>query len=407
MQNPTDPAEASIPTETVRESPNLNQYPTFTVRRKAAKRSERWYQTTATPLPPPPQAEFIPARKKRRLDEPRLTATDEAATKNRSHATTVARPPNDHAATTTDSDHSVMGMHPKAKTTCTWKSRKWTPEEDVKLTSAFANTRKKKLAQEYLIDWVAIATLIPGRTNLQCAQRWRNVLDPNSTPTAGRKRTWTADEDVKLKNSVQLHGGKDWKAIAVLVPGRSKCQCKMRWYSAFHLSNIALTTGRTGKWTADEDSKLKVAVQMHGGKDWKAIATLVLTRTESQCCRRWHDALDPSIALTAGRTGRWTADEDSKLKGAVQMHGDKNWVVMAALVPGRTKFQCCRRWRDVLDPSIALTAGRTGKWTADEVIKLKGAVQTHGSSKSWDEISALVQGRTKLQCYHRWHAYQI
>jgi hypothetical protein len=73
--------------------------------------------------------------------------------------------------------------------------------------------------------------------------------------------------------------------------------------------SIALTAGRTGKWTADEDSKLKVAVQMHGGKDWKAIATLVQGRTERQCCRRWHnllgrDVLDPSsIAVTAGRTG--------------------------------------------------------------------------------------------------------
>jgi hypothetical protein len=79
MQNPTDPAEASIPTETVRESPNLNR--TFTVRRKAAKRSERWYQITATPLPPSPQGGDIPARKKPRLDEPIPTATDEVAKK--------------------------------------------------------------------------------------------------------------------------------------------------------------------------------------------------------------------------------------------------------------------------------------------------------------------------------------
>jgi hypothetical protein len=47
--------------------------------------------------------------------------------------------------------------------------------------------------------------------------------------------------------------------------------------------------------------------------------------------------LAPSIALTAGRTGTWEEDEDSKLKEAVQTHGDKDWVTISLLVPGRTK----------------------------------------------------------------------
>jgi hypothetical protein len=33
-----------------------------------------------------------------------------------------------------------------------------------------------------------------------------------------------------------------------------------------------------------------------------------------------------------GRSGTWTAGEDSKLKDAVQTHGDKDWVAIAALV---------------------------------------------------------------------------
>jgi hypothetical protein len=56
----------------VRESPNLNR--TFTVRRKAAKRSERWYQTTSAPFPQNIAA-AIPARKKQRLEEPLSTTT--------------------------------------------------------------------------------------------------------------------------------------------------------------------------------------------------------------------------------------------------------------------------------------------------------------------------------------------
>jgi hypothetical protein len=50
----------------------------------------------------------------------------------------------------------------------------------------------------------------------------------------------------------------------------------------------------TWTWTEDEDSKLKIAVQTHGGKDWAAIAALVPSRTKIQCHDRWHNALDPS-----------------------------------------------------------------------------------------------------------------
>jgi hypothetical protein len=52
---PTDPSteqvEASIPTETRIDSPNLNRTTTGTMRRKVAKRSESWYKKK----PPPPQ----------------------------------------------------------------------------------------------------------------------------------------------------------------------------------------------------------------------------------------------------------------------------------------------------------------------------------------------------------------
>jgi hypothetical protein len=67
MQNPTDQAETPIPTETTAsEASNLNR--TVTVRRKATKCSERWYQNIAAPLLPSLQGEDIPARKKRRVE---------------------------------------------------------------------------------------------------------------------------------------------------------------------------------------------------------------------------------------------------------------------------------------------------------------------------------------------------
>jgi hypothetical protein len=272
------------------------------------------------------------------------------------------------------------------------RTGKWTEDEDLKLKAAVQMHGGK--------DWVAIAALVPGRTKKQCNRRWHSELDPSIALTAGSTGTWTEGEDLKLKNSVQTHGGKDWNAIAAMVPGRTKNQCNKRWHDALTPS-IALVAGRPGTWTEEEDLKLKNSVQMHGGKDWAAIAAMVPGRTKNQCNKRWHDALDPSMTLTAGSTGTWTEDEDLKLKNSVQTHGGKDWNAIAAMVPGRTKNQCNKRWRDALDPSIALTAGSTGTWTEDEDLMLKAAVQTHGG-KNWNAIAAMIPGRTKSQCRDRW-----
>jgi hypothetical protein len=90
---------------------------------------------------------------------------------------------------------------------------------------------------------------------------------------------------------------------------------------------------------------------MHGGKNWVAIAALVPGRTKNQCRQRWQDVLNPSIAIEAGSRGKWKAVEDSKLRDAVQMHGGKDWNAIATLVPGRTKSQCKNRWHNSWIPT--------------------------------------------------------
>jgi myb proto-oncogene protein len=244
-------------------------------------------------------------------------------------------------------------------------------------------------------NWGAVAALVPGRTRIQCNKRWHDDLTRSIDRTTGRTGIWTEDEIVKLKDAVQTHGGKDWIAIATLVPGRTKLQCHSRWHTG-------LALGRTGKWSEEEDSKLKDAVQLHGGKDWVVIAALVPGRTRSQCYKRWHDFLDSSIDQANRLMGKWAEDEDSKLKVAVQAHGVKNWAAIATLIPGRTKIQCAYRWHSDLVYSTDGTTGRTGTWTEDELIILKDSVQTNGG-KNWVAIAALVPGRTSIQCTKRWH----
>jgi myb proto-oncogene protein len=134
---------------------------------------------------------------------------------------------------------------------------------------------------------------------------------------------------------------------------------------------------RKREWRANGDNTLKDAVQMHGGKNWAAIAVLVPGRLEKRFYKRWHDVLDPSIDRASGRMGSWRADEDDKLRDAVQTHGGKNWATIAALVPGRSQNQCYNRWYNALNRSIDLTGGRAGIWTLDdEEGKLKDAVKS-------------------------------
>jgi hypothetical protein len=72
---------------------------------------------------------------------------------------------------------------------------------------------------------------------------------------------------------------------------------------------------------------------------------------KKQCNHRWKEVLDPKFGRAIGRSGKWTVDEDNQLKDAVQMHGDQDWVAISALVLGRTKKQCCDKWKKGMDPN--------------------------------------------------------
>jgi hypothetical protein len=204
-----------------------------------------------------------------------------------------------------------------------------------------------------------------GRTRNQCYNRWHDVLDPSIGRANGRKGKWSAVEDSKLKDAVQANGDKDWSALSLHIPGRSKIQCRDRWHNGLNPS-IALMAGRKGKWEQDEDNKLKDAVKTHGDKGWAEIAALLPGRTKHQCNQRWRKSFNPSIGRASGRKGKWTAAEDSQLKHAVQTQGDKDWAAISALVPGRTKGQCCNRWHNGLDPIIGRASARKGRWTGAE-----------------------------------------
>jgi hypothetical protein len=181
-------------------------------------------------------------------------------------------------------------------------------------------------------DWLAVAAMVPGRTNTLCRQRWATNLDPNIiNRTCGK---WAAKEDAKLIEGVQKYGNNNWLAVTAIVPGRTKSQCRQRWAN-FVDPSIDRTLG---KWATEEDAKLIDAVKKCG-KDWLAVAALVPGRNNEQCCHRWVAVRLATIEGKSSTTGKWTREEDAKLIEAVAKCG-KDWVAVAALVPGRTRLQC-------------------------------------------------------------------
>jgi hypothetical protein len=92
------------------------------------------------------------------------------------------------------------------------------------------------------------------------------------------------------------------------------------------------------KWTADEDARLRRAVQSFGTDSWNNIAAFVPSRTGKQCRERWIGQLAPSVSRE-----NWTPNEDAALSHAHSMMGNR-WTKIATQLPGRSGLQVKNRW---------------------------------------------------------------
>lgn len=63
--------------------------------------------------------------------------------------------------------------------------------------------------------------------------------------------------------------------------------------------------------------------------------------------------------------GKWTADEDEILKNAVETYGGRNWKKISDCLEGRTDVQCLHRWQKVLRPGLI-----KGPWTQEVQLML-------------------------------------
>lgn len=114
----------------------------------------------------------------------------------------------------------------------------------------------------------------------------------------------------------------------------------------------------------------------------------LLQRPPTVCYRKYH--MDIVKTNRFQSTVKWTQEEDDRLRDAVEEYGDQNWTRIAHEVDGKTNTQCYHRYSKVSSPDI-----KRGKWSKEEDFRLKFAVEIY-STHDWNRICPLVPGRTDI-----------
>ncbi|KAL0091100.1 Homeodomain-like protein [Phycomyces blakesleeanus] len=143
----------------------------------------------------------------------------------------------------------------------------WTAEDDESLRAAVAVVGDG--------NWQQVAATMGKKSGQQCLQRWRKSIDP-----AIRRTRWTRDEDVALKSAVVLYGEGHWAKICLHIPGRTDMQCRERWV------NILNPSIKRDPLNDEEKNILSKLVAEHGQK-WSLIARLMPGRTDNHLLREY------------------------------------------------------------------------------------------------------------------------
>ena len=125
--------------------------------------------------------------------------------------------------------------------------RKWTPELDALLEKGVRMFGDQ--------NWQHVASMFGNKSGQQCLQRWRKATSP-----AIIKQRWTPEEDDMLKRAMQLYGIGNWRRIQRLVPGRTDMQCRERYVNK-HDESV-----RRDRITAEEKQRIKELVEKYGPK---------------------------------------------------------------------------------------------------------------------------------------------
>ncbi|XP_059643080.1 transcription factor WER-like [Cornus florida] len=103
-----------------------------------------------------------------------------------------------------------------------------------------------------------------------------------------------------------------------------------------------------GSWTAEEDRKLAEVIEIHGAKRWKKIAAKAgLDRCGKSCRLRWLNYLRPNI-----KRGNISDQEEDLILRLHKLLGNR-WSLIAGRLPGRTDNEIKNYWNSHLSKKMS------------------------------------------------------
>ena len=155
----------------------------------------------------------------------------------------------------------------KLELTGFYQYKKWSITEDMIL--------KKAILYYGPRNWQQISYCLEGRNNSQCFHRWMKGINPKI-----KRSKWTLDEDLTLGIALKIYGNNKWAKISYHIPNRTDIQCRERY------CNILDPKLTDVKWSIEEDLKL-ISLQAQYGNKWSLIAKSFGDRTDNTCWRRF------------------------------------------------------------------------------------------------------------------------
>jgi hypothetical protein len=163
--------------------------------------------------------------------------------------------------------------------------KKWTNNEDQILKKAILYYGPK--------NWQQISYCLEGRNNSQAFHRWMKGINPKI-----KRSKWSFEEDLTLGIALKIYGNKKWSKIANHLGGRTDIQCRERF------CNILDPSLEEVEWKPHEDAKLLLLYDKMKNK-WSKIAKEFGNRTDNTCWRRWKylESIRKSVGMSNIHTG--------------------------------------------------------------------------------------------------------
>ncbi|XP_031278463.1 transcription repressor MYB6-like [Pistacia vera] len=154
-----------------------------------------------------------------------------------------------------------------------------------------------------------------------------------------------------------------------------------------------------GAWTAEEDQKLAQVIEIHGPKRWKSVAAKAgLSRCGKSCRLRWMNYLRPNI-----KRGNISDQEEDLILRLHKLLGNR-WSLIAGRLPGRTDNEIKNYWNSHLSKKIKQDEKQIRVSTKPEskIVKLgteKTSVEEGTSNADKDSKYSLSRDEF-LDCYN-------